>query len=78
MEARHYFAGYNLDIPAGPLVDFGYSSGICPLCERCWGLLTPTERLPYYMHLLKFWKEEEGISMDEIRSEVSKQVLAGL
>lgn len=44
--------------------DFGdgtmHPSKSCfPLCEECWKVLTPEERLPYYRRLLDGWEMEE-------------------
>lgn len=32
--------------------------GCFPLCEECWGELTPDQRLPYYRDLWLRWREE--------------------
>ena len=31
------------------------SDGCFPLCEQCWGELTPEERLPHYKALYREW-----------------------
>lgn len=54
-----------------------------PLCEDCWGELTPAQRLPYYKNLIGWWKtfgEEthNGQGWPELTAEVERAVLAGL
>lgn len=36
---------------------YGRGRGCFPLCERCWAMLTPDERLPYYEALWRKWSE---------------------
>jgi hypothetical protein len=39
-----------------------------PLCEECWGELSPIERLPYYEQIIKKWgnvSEEDKILIRE-------------
>jgi hypothetical protein len=40
--------------------------GCFPLCEDCWQILTPDQRLPYYMALVDKW-ERQGMPPDEER-----------
>lgn len=37
-------------------------TGVFPLCESCWGCLTPEKRLPYYLDLIASWKASFGSS----------------
>jgi len=40
------------------LTIFVLDMGCFPLCEECWGELTPKERLPYYRELFNEWTLE--------------------
>lgn len=35
--------------------------GCFPLCEQCWGELTPEQRLPFYERLLHDWHAERAV-----------------
>jgi hypothetical protein len=39
----------------GHSTNYTNSRGCFPLCEHCWELLTPEERLPYYKDLWDSW-----------------------
>jgi hypothetical protein len=42
-------------------------NGCLPLCEKCWGELTPAQRLPFYRQLIESWHERpgRGLTLDE-------------
>ena len=44
-----------------------------PLCEECWSVLTPAERLPWYRRMLNVWNADVTI-----RAQVECAVLEGL
>lgn len=52
-------------------------SGCFPLCEMCWGELTPEERLPFYRRLYEKWLES-GPLPEETWFEIQEAVLMGL
>lgn len=56
--------------------DYGGGRACFPLCEECWSLLSPEERLPFYVHLMCVWSSTGLISIDEIQS-IIKAVLEG-
>ena len=39
----------------GHATSYTESMGCFPLCEDCWEVLTPEERLPYYRRMWKGW-----------------------
>jgi hypothetical protein len=39
--------------------------GCFPLCEDCWGVLTPAERLPFYRTLFQEWESYGPMSEAE-------------
>ena len=41
--------------------DYKIGYGCFPLCEDCWGELTPEKRLPYYRKLYDRWEREGTI-----------------
>ncbi|MCK5316300.1 MAG: hypothetical protein KAJ55_00220 [Anaerolineales bacterium] len=43
---------------SGHVTHYSSSSGMFPLCERCWMNKTPKERLPFYRELWEEWEEE--------------------
>ncbi len=47
-----------------------------PLCEKCWGELTPDERLPYYRQLWEHWKDVSSVDGKEWPA-IEAAVLAG-
>lgn len=58
-----------------------------PLCEDCWSVLSPEERLPYYEDLVNSWKQENDRKKrfvepdghyEAIWDSLKKNVLAGL
>lgn len=50
-----------------------------PLCEPCWALLTPAQRLPYYQALLGQWEHAHpGYVTADIRAAVEVAVNEGL
>ncbi len=56
--------------------------GCFPLCQKCWGELSPKERLPFYKKLLLKWqkgepKDHNGISWQQTWKEIEKAVLNG-
>lgn len=66
--------------------DTRYSdSGACfPLCEECWSVLTPEQRLPFYAQLMHAWTAEvpgypEG-ALESVRkwAAIEEAVLSGL
>lgn len=65
-----------------------YYSGLFPLCERCWRVLSPEKRVPFYRRLFDSWvkddlnrKRRPGVSypdLSEARWEaIERTVLAG-
>jgi hypothetical protein len=56
-----------------------WSHGCFALCERCWGLLSPEERLPFYRIQLLDWKRlsETAEDYDAKWPLIKKAVLAG-
>src|SRR3990170_664223 len=51
------------------------ASGCFPLCDKCWGDLTPGRRLPYYKQLFAIWNEPEDSPK---RRDITAAVLAGM
>lgn len=51
------------------------TSGIFPLCEKCWKILTPQERLPYYRRLYYSWGSEASLTRNW--DHIEKAVLEG-
>lgn len=37
------------------ITDYSETNGCFPLCEECWSVLTPDERLPFYAELVADW-----------------------
>ncbi len=51
-----------------------------PLCEKCWAVLTPSQRLPYYDALVNRWiagLPENAVEYDRARDAIREAVLAG-
>jgi len=50
-----------------------------PLCETCWGKLTPSQRLPYYRALWEEWNKGEKVPGKEYANwnDIEKSVLEG-
>lgn len=63
------------NICTGHTTQYNEYSGCFPLCEECWGELTPEQRLPYYMDLMDIW--ESGGRPPSVREDVRKAVLEG-
>lgn len=38
------------------ITNYTKKKGCFPLCESCWKVLTPSERIPYYRELWKEWE----------------------
>ena len=53
------------------------TGGCFPLCEKCWGELTPTERLPFYEELLVMWNSDGTPATTEKAAALRAAVLAG-
>lgn len=51
--------------------------GCFPLCEQCWGELTPEQRLPYYRTLLDSWKSHGNPEVESKWTGMKAAVLAG-
>jgi hypothetical protein len=54
------------------------SSGVFPLCEKCWSSLTPEDRLPYYEELIAQWHHQGCPVDDDKESRIRDACLAGL
>jgi hypothetical protein len=52
-------------------------SGCFPLCVTCWERLTPTERLPYYLRLMRVWEQQGAPAEPDKREQITQAVLAG-
>lgn len=50
--------------------------GLFPLCERCWGELTPEGRLPFYARLFDYWIAAEP-EIIAVWPAIEKAVLEG-
>lgn len=46
----------------GHVTPYTPSRGCFPLCEGCWGDMTPEERLPYYVELVRKWMASTDIT----------------
>lgn len=56
--------------------DHGDNRGCFPLCEECWSVLSPEERLPFYVQLMCVWSSEVEVDLSNIQS-IVKAVLEG-
>lgn len=60
---------------------YTYHDGCFPLCEMCWGELTPQQRLPYYRELIDIWyeppHENDEPGFDETWAAVETAVMEG-
>ena len=55
-----------------------FEAGLSVLCEKCWGSLTPENRLPFYEELWKEWvKMDKDISHVKWE-QIKKAVMDGL
>lgn len=53
-------------------------SGVFPLCEECWGRMSPEDRLPFYEALMIQWEQIDGYTITPAeREEIKAAVLAG-
>ena len=50
----------NVSVEGDMILFAQVSYGMFVLCERCWGKLTPTERLPYYRETYDKWHSERN------------------
>ena len=53
------------------------NQGMSPLCEDCWGALTPERRLPYYHELHDGWVSEDRLHPIEGYDVVAWRVVEG-
>jgi hypothetical protein len=56
-------------------------SGCFPLCEGCWAVLTPSQRMPYYHALVNEWVRQLPDHRDEYeanRELIRKAVMSGV
>jgi hypothetical protein len=74
--SRCYRCGMPWKFTQGHSTPYNNDSGCFPLCEKCWGELTPQERLPYYKQLWIDWQKwgEQDIAK---WNEIEKAVLEG-
>jgi hypothetical protein len=42
-------------VKAGPTIWYKPGTGVSPLCEFCYGELTPAERVPFFDELVNWW-----------------------
>ena len=48
----------------------GTGGGMFPLCEQCWGELTPEQRLPYYRAVYNGWGDHQPFTWAQLESAV--------
>lgn len=48
-----------------------------PLCDMCWTMLLPEERLPYYEQLVKEWHQWDKYARDDRWLAIKEAVLDG-
>jgi hypothetical protein len=53
-----YRCGATWDYAQPHTTYFSDNEGCFPLCESCWSLLTPGDRMPYYADLMNAWTEQ--------------------
>ncbi len=64
------------NIVIGHTTKFTDTDGCFPLCESCWTVLTPYERLPYYKQLYLDWERGDP-NLDHKWEDIEQAVLAG-
>ena len=57
----------------GHSTPYSESSGCFPLCEECWGEMTPAQRLPYYHEMYEAWNDPSYAHW----ADIERAVLAG-
>lgn len=61
---------------APPREEDACCAGIFVLCEKCWQLLRPEERLKYHLDVLMRWHFEDEEERVRVETEIAGRVLA--
>ena len=59
------------------MTDYTKSRACFPLCEDCWGELSPEDRLPYYKRLWERWQEPPYAPPPYVWKLIERAVLEG-
>lgn len=59
------------------ITDYSASHGCFPLCEACWAVLTPEQRVPFYEYLIHDWVAESDVEGGEAEAIIGAVMRGG-